>query len=53
VEQRAAIQAMEAFKAKERENVVHRMKREIIILDELDNSFDSSCETYIPGSCIF
>jgi hypothetical protein len=44
---------MAAFKAKEREDVVHRVKREIIILDELDTSSDSTCETYLLGSHIY
>jgi hypothetical protein len=53
VEQCATIQVVVAFKAKEREDVVRRVKREIIILDELDASFDSTCETYLPCSHIY
>jgi hypothetical protein len=37
---------MAVFKAKEREDVVHHVKSDIIIIDELDASSDSSCDTY-------
>jgi hypothetical protein len=29
------------------------VKREIIILDKLNASSDSTCETYLPGSHIY
>jgi hypothetical protein len=41
------------FKAKEREYIIHHVKREIIIFYELDASSDSSFESYLPGSHIF
>jgi hypothetical protein len=42
-----------AFKANEQEDIVRHMNREIIILNELDDSSDSNCETGLPGLCIF
>jgi hypothetical protein len=41
------------FKAKEREDTIRHVKREIVILDELDASSDSSCETNLPDHRIF
>jgi hypothetical protein len=52
-DQCTAIQAMAAFKEKEREDLFHRVKREIVILDELNASSISSCETDLPGRRIF
>jgi hypothetical protein len=41
------------FKAKEREDAVRCVKWDIVILDELDDSSNSSCETGLLGHRIF
>jgi hypothetical protein len=40
---------MAVFKEKEWEDTVCHVKREIFILDKLDDSSDSSCETSLLG----